>query len=98
MEFVSDTKAKLNPQVPPFGPLPVAVIGAGRMGRLHCRFYSQMPQVKLVGVYDSKPEAALAAADEFNTKAFTNLDEMLKQTAAATIAVPTTAHPDVAKQ
>jgi predicted dehydrogenase len=95
---VSDTKPKLNPQVPAFGPLPVAVIGCGRMGKLHCRFYSQMPQVKLIGVYDSNPEAAADAAAEYNTKTFDRLDDLLSQVAAATISVPTTAHPEVAEQ
>jgi predicted dehydrogenase len=95
---VSDTKPKLNPQVPAFGPLPVAVIGCGRMGRLHCRFYSQMPQVKLLGVYDANPDAAAATADEYHTQAFSHLDDLLAQVAAATIAVPTTAHPQTAKQ
>src|SRR5881227_3903432 len=76
MRRVSDTKHKLNPQVPAFGPLPMAVIGCGRMGKLHCRFYSQMPQVKLVGVYDSNPDAAADAAAEYNTKAFASLDDL----------------------
>ena len=80
------------------GPLPVAVIGCGRMGRLHARFYSQMPQVRLIGVYDLNPEASAALADEFNTEPFTNLQELLGQVAAATIAVPTVAHPEYAKK
>ncbi len=67
------------------------------MGRLHCRFYSQMPQVKLVGVYDANPEVTAAAAEEFNTKPFGRLSDLLAQTAAATIAVPTTAHPEIAR-
>ena len=64
---------------------------------MHCRFYSQMPQVKLVGVYDSNPEASATAAEEYKTKAFDKLDDLLAQVAAATVAVPTTAHPEVAK-
>ena len=68
------------------------------MGKLHARFYSQMPQVKLVGIYDCNTEVAEDAAAQFNTKAFKSLDELLKQVAAATIAVPTVSHPAVAKQ
>ncbi len=67
------------------------------MGKLHARFYSQMPQVKLVGVYDSSPDAARDAAEEYGSRAFENLNDLLSQVAAATIAVPTTAHPEVAK-
>jgi predicted dehydrogenase len=95
---MSDSKPKLNPNVPPFGPLPVAVIGCGRMGRLHAKFYSQMPQVRLIGVYDANPDASEAVADEFSTKAFKDLDELLSQVAAATVAVPTVAHPEVARK
>jgi predicted dehydrogenase len=68
------------------------------MGRLHARFYSQMPQVRLVGLYDANAETAAAVADEFNTKAFGNIDDLLAETSAATIAVPTVAHPEYAKK
>jgi len=68
------------------------------MGKLHARFYSQMPQVKLVGIYDCNAEVAEDAAEQFKTKAFNSLDELLSQVAAATIAVPTVSHPVVAKQ
>src|SRR5688572_15414320 len=77
------------------GRLPVAVIGCGRMGRLHARVYSQMPAVKLVGVHDANPDAAAAVAGEFNCRAFQSLDELLPTVAAATIAVPTQFHADV---
>lgn len=79
-------------------PIPVAVIGCGRMGRLHIRTYSQMPQVKLVGVFDANAQAAQAAATEYHCPAFTDLDELLSQVAAVTIAVPTQHHPAVAEQ
>jgi predicted dehydrogenase len=68
------------------------------MGRLHARVYSEMPSVKLVGVYDASEEAAAAAADQFNCKAFARLDDLLPQVKALTIAVPTAFHADVADQ
>jgi predicted dehydrogenase len=95
---VSDTRTKLNPHVPPFGQLPVGVIGCGRMGRLHAKFYGQMPQVRLVGVYDSNPESAAAVADEFRTKPFNKIEDFLAEVAAATIAVPTVVHPEYARK
>ena len=72
--------------------LPVAVIGCGRMGRLHARVYSEMPSVRLVGVYDASPDAAGAAAEQYGTRAFSSLDELLPQVRAVTIAVPTQFH------
>ena len=78
-------------------PLSVGVIGTGRMGRLHARVYSQMPQVKLVGVYDANPEAAAEAAEQYDTKAFTDLGELLGQVSAVTIATPTVTHLEMAR-
>jgi predicted dehydrogenase len=72
-------------------PLPVAVVGCGRMGKLHARVYSQMPQVKLVGVFDNNPEAAAETAEKYGTAAM-SLDEIAKRAKAVTIAVPTTFH------
>lgn len=77
--------------------LPVAVVGCGRMGRLHARVYSQMPDVLLVGVYDSHHETALEVASEYGCRAFENLHELLPQVAGATIAVPTRHHHDLAE-
>src|SRR5688572_10935672 len=68
------------------------------MGRLHARVYSQMPSVRLVGVFDQNPEASAAAADQFNTRAFDDLGEMLAQVKAVTIAVPTVAHMETARR
>jgi predicted dehydrogenase len=78
-------------------PLPVAVIGCGRMGKLHARVYSQMPQVKLVGVYDANPETTAAVASEYGTRAAASVDELLAEARAVTIAVPTRFHAEVAE-
>jgi predicted dehydrogenase len=78
--------------------LPVAVIGCGRMGRLHARVYSQIPNVKLVGVYDARPEAAAATASEYGGVAFQSVEELLRQVRAVTIATPTTSHLALASQ
>ncbi len=78
-------------------PLPVGVIGTGRMGRLHARVYSQMPQVKLVGVYDANAEAAAEAAEQYDTRPFTNLDELLANVKAVTVATPTVTHLEMAR-
>ena len=67
------------------------------MGRLHARVYSQMAQVKLVGVYDANPDAAGAAADEYGCRAIASVDELLSQVKAVSIAVPTQAHTTVAE-
>jgi predicted dehydrogenase len=77
--------------------MPVGVVGCGRMGRLHAKVYSQMPHVKLAGVYDINPEAAQTVADEVGCPVFEEIDAMLPRIAAVTIAAPTSVHPELAE-
>src|SRR5829696_828831 len=81
----------------PSTPLPVGVIGTGRMGRLHARVYSQMPQVTLAGVYDANPDSAAETAEKYNIQPFTQIDDLLAQVKAVTIATPTVTHLDIAR-
>jgi predicted dehydrogenase len=50
--------------IPDDGPLRLAVVGAGRMGRAWLRTIRSTPQVALVAVVDVAPGAAQAALDE----------------------------------
>src|SRR5688500_17067676 len=68
------------------------------MGRLHARVYSQMPQVRLAGVYDSNPEAAQSTAGDFGGRAFDSLDAVLAEARAVSIAAPTGTHADLAER
>ncbi len=76
----------------------VGVIGCGRMGRLHARVYSQMPRVKVMGVYDASEDAAAAVADEFAVPLAKTLGQLLESVDAVTIAVPTKYHLEMAEQ
>ena len=77
--------------------LPVAVLGCGRMGRLHARVYAQMPGVTLAGVYDRDPDAAARTAAEYGGRAFGRPEDVIAAgVRAATVATPTTTHLDVA--
>ena len=55
-----------------------AVIGCGNISRVHLRVLSGIPDVKIVGVADIKPERAGAAAEEYGAKAYSSLAELLK--------------------
>jgi len=67
------------------------------MGRLHTRVYSQMPQVKLAGVYDANADAASETAEQYDTRAFSDLGEFLSHVSAVTIATPTVTHLEMAR-
>ncbi len=81
-------------------PIPVAVIGVGRMGKHHVRTYSRLPQARLVAVVDADMERAATVADEYNCEAFPDVGSLLQahpDLAAVTVAVPTMHHAAVAE-
>ena len=85
-------------------PLRVGVVGAGSFGRNHVRVYrdlqsASLQNVRLVGVVDADFDRAQTVAREFGTSAFRSIGELIQAGAqAASVAVPTAAHLDVASQ
>jgi predicted dehydrogenase len=75
--------------------LPVGVIGVGALGRHHARHLAGLDGARLVGVCDIDTVRAAAVAAEFGTRNFTDLDEMLGEVEAVTVAVPTPVHEEV---
>src|SRR6201998_591499 len=73
----------------------VAVAGCGEFGRNHPRVYREMESAELVGVFDTDLTRAAAFAQEFNTRAFSSLQQMDGQVDATSVAVPTIAHGEV---
>jgi predicted dehydrogenase len=74
----------------------VAVIGVGHLGYHHARLYKDMSDVELACVVDIDGGRAKEVADEFGTKWSTKLDEIPQDVVAASIAVPTSDHFQVA--
>ncbi len=75
----------------------VGVIGAGAMGQNHLRIYNEMGNIDLVGVCDIDQARARAMAKRYNTEAYFNHKELLKQELdGVSIVVPTTLHTQVA--
>jgi predicted dehydrogenase len=79
-------------------PTPVAVVGAGYMGRHHVRLYSELPQSRLVAVVDPNAQRAAEYAGKFGCRALTSVDDLPAEVRAATVAVPTSCHLDIAQQ
>jgi predicted dehydrogenase len=73
----------------------VGVVGVGALGRHHARHLSTLPEARLVGVYDLDRERAAAVAGELGTRAYPDLDSLLADARAVSIAVPTPAHAEV---
>lgn len=75
--------------------LPVGVIGVGALGRHHARHLATLDDVELVGVYDANPDTAARVAAEVGAPVVHEVDTMLGQAKAVSIAVPTSAHAEV---
>ncbi len=84
-------------------PINVAVVGVGAFGRNHARVYHALQQsgdVRLVGVVDPDTPRADAVAGEFGCRAFGSIKQMLtthSEVQAASVAVPTVLHLEVAR-
>jgi predicted dehydrogenase len=76
--------------------LRMAVIGTGALGRHHARILSEMPGIELVAVADMNPRAAAETAQRCHTRATGDYRELLGTVQAAVVAVPTSAHRQVA--
>lgn len=69
----------------------VGVLGVGYLGRFHALIYSRMPEVELVGVYDTDPTRANEVAKEAGTEAL-DPAALLDHVDAISVVVPTSAH------
>ena len=75
----------------------VAVIGVGYLGRFHTEKYSHMDDVDLVGVVDINEKRSIEIANEFGTRPYSDYRDIIDVVDAVSIAVPTSAHRDVAR-
>jgi len=74
-----------------------AVVGAGKMGKIHAKVYSQLPQSDFVAVVDIDTGKAQLLADKYNCSAYSDCADILGKVDAVTIATPTVTHLKLAK-
>ncbi len=77
------------------GPIDVAVVGVGRMGRHHARIYHELAGARLVAVVDPDLERAQIIADEFGCDACADVGQLTQRhpdLRATSVAVPTALH------
>jgi myo-inositol 2-dehydrogenase/D-chiro-inositol 1-dehydrogenase len=72
----------------------MAVVGCGRIGRMHARNLAQHPRARLVCVYDVAQEVADQTASELSVKAAASIEEVLSDSdvGAVLIASSTATH------
>ncbi len=70
----------------------IVVIGAGAMGRNHCRALRTLRGFHLVAIVDDDPQRAHALADEMGVASATSLADVKEPFTAAIVATPTATH------
>src|ERR1700687_3521511 len=72
----------------------IAVLGCGRIGRIHARNLARHPRVRLVMVFDIRAEAAQQTSTELGEKIARSMDEVLSagDVGGVLVATPTDTH------
>jgi len=80
--------------------LRAAVIGVGSMGRNHVRVYAEMDEVELAAVADANATTAERVAGIYGVRAYADYRQLAERERPdlVTIAVPTRAHAEVARE
>lgn len=68
------------------------IIGTGHLGKIHVKLFKEIQNSDFIGVYDLDFEKAKIVADEFQTKAFKDINELLNEVDAIDIVATTSAH------
>lgn len=76
----------------------LGIIGVGHLGTFHVKVAKEIEEIELIGIYDLDNNKAQTIAESYKVKAYNNLEELLKETEAVSIVVPTTHHYQVASQ
>jgi len=72
--------------------LRVGVVGVGHLGQYHVQKYAALDEANLVGILDTDRTKANEVARRQGTRAFEDLDQLLDEVEAVSLAVPTEHH------
>ncbi len=78
--------------------LRVGVVGVGHIGKNHARLYAELPAGEFTAIFDTDTAKAQLLAAEFGVVAASSLDDFAGLIDAASVATPTNAHFEVARQ
>ncbi len=76
----------------------VGLVGTGHMGQYHVNIAAGLPEYEVVGIYDADPARAAEIGERFSVPPIDSFDELVDQSEAIVIAVPTVLHYKMALQ
>src|SRR6516162_5423158 len=69
-----------------------ALVGCGKVGQIHAAALRELPESQFVAVCDDRRERAVAFAERYGTRAYTDVGTMIAETGAEAVSV-CTPHP-----
>ncbi|MFC2083738.1 Gfo/Idh/MocA family protein [Bacteroidota bacterium] len=76
----------------------VGVVGTGHLGRLHAKFFKEIHNCELIGIYDINEDTAYSVGKEYSLQVFKSLDELLPNVDVLSVASTTSSHYKIAKK
>ena len=76
----------------------IGIIGVGKLGTYHVQKLKKNQKCNLIGVHDLDESSMKRCSEDYNVKAFNNIEYLLDQCDAITIATPTITHYNVAQK
>lgn len=70
----------------------IGVVGIGHLGTFHARILKESEYFQLIGIYDVDREKSQAKSQELGVPAFDQLDQLLREVEAVSIAATTSSH------
>lgn len=78
-------------------PINIGVVGVGHLGIHHVKHYATIPNVNLLGIYDSDVKRSNYVAKKYKTVGFQSLKKLVGNVDALSIVTPTPNHYETAK-
>jgi scyllo-inositol 2-dehydrogenase (NAD+) len=73
-------------------PLPIGVLGLGRMGQIHTHHLAGLPEARLVAVASRRPAMAQEMATRYGARAYTSYDDLLADRELRAIVIASHTH------
>ena len=75
----------------------IGVVGVGKLGTYHMKKLLNHKDVNFTGIYDSNKNLMLNRKQEYNVNIFNQIDDLIKECDAVTVATPTVEHFNVSR-
>ncbi|MCR4406906.1 MAG: Gfo/Idh/MocA family oxidoreductase [Anaerolineae bacterium] len=73
-------------------PLPIGVLGLGRMGQIHARHLAALPEARLVAVASRRPEIAHEIASQYNARPYVHYDDFFADRELRAVVIASATH------